>query len=184
MKRDVLLATRRLYLRRFHAADARLLFELDNDPEVMRFISKGQPTPLARIENEITPRILNYYREWPPQGFWVAHLLAADEFIGWFHLRTDKLEPSEMELGYRLKRSAWGRGLATEGSRALLERAFEVWNYHKVCARTLAINLASRRVMEKSGLLFEGEFFWGADVLPEWAEEERRAVKYSLAQHK
>jgi len=59
LKQDVLLETRRLYLRRFHAADARLLFELDNDPEVMRFISKGQPTPLARIENEITPRILS-----------------------------------------------------------------------------------------------------------------------------
>ena len=181
MKQDVLFETRRLYLRRFDAEDARLLFELDSDPQVMRFISKCEPKPLARIENEITPRILSYYRKWPPLGFWIAHLLKDDEFIGWFHLRPDKLAPAEMELGYRLKQRAWGRGLATEGSRALLERAFAEWHYHKVCARTLAINLASRRVMEKIGLLLEDEFLWGADVLPGWTEEERRAVKYSLA---
>jgi len=46
-------------------------------------------------------------------------------------------------------------------------------------ARTLAINLASRRVMEKSGLAFEGDFLWSLDVLPGWSEEERRGVKYS-----
>jgi len=154
---------------------------LDNDPEVMRFISKGQPTPPTKIENEILPRMLGYYRPWPPQSFWAAHWRATYEFIGWFHLRPDKLVPEEMELGYRLKRSAWGRGLATEGSRALLQRTFGEWGYEKVCARALAVNLASRRVMEKIGLQFEREFFWSADLLPGWSKEERRAVKYGLS---
>ena len=118
----------------------------------MRFISKGQPTPLARIEEEYLPRMLGYYRHSPPQGFWAAHLRDTEEFIGWFHLRPDKIEPQAMELGYRLKRKFWGRGLATEGSRALLGNAFGEWRYEMVCARTLAVNLASRRVMEKIGL--------------------------------
>ena len=179
LAKDILLETERLYLRRLGPEDARLLFDLDSDPEVMRFISKGQPTPLTRIENEYLPRMLDYYRESPPQGFWPAHLRANDEFIGWFHLRPDKIQPEEMELGYRLKRSVWGRGLATEGSRALLDRAFAQWAFEKVCARTLKVNLASRRVMEKSGLLFEHEFLWGLDVLPGWSEEDRRGVKYS-----
>ena len=176
---DILFETERLYLRRLWPDDARLLFELDSDPEVMRFISKGQPTPLARMQNEYLPRILSYYRSWPPQGFWIAHLRATHEFIGWFHLRPDKMQPDEMELGYRLKRGVWGRGLATEGSRALVEKAFGPWGYEKVCARTLVVNLASRRVMEKAGLSFEHEFVWGLDVLPGWSAEERRGVKYS-----
>jgi len=178
---DILFETERLYLRRLRPEDAQLLFQLDSDPEVMRFISKGQPTPLARIENEYLPRMLGYYRQSPPQGFWMAQLRASDEFVGWFHLRPDKIEPEEMELGYRLSRNVWGHGLATEGSRALLQRAFGEWGYGKVCARTLAVNLASRRVMEKVGLRFEQEFFYGVDVLPGWPENERRAVKYSLA---
>ena len=169
-----------MYFRRFRADDAPLLFELDSDPEVMRFISKGNPPPLERIKNEILPRLLAWYEQSPPQGFWAAHLHDTSDFIGFFHLRPDKIVPEEMELGYRLKRNVWGRGLATEGSRALLERAFSEWNYEKVCARTLAGNLASRRVMEKAGLTFECDFICGAEALPGWTEEERRAVKYSI----
>lgn len=178
---QILLQSERLYLRRFCQEDAPLLFALHSDPEVMRFISKGQPTSLERIENEILPTALAGYAQSPPQGIWAAHLRSSNEFIGWFHLRPDKLAPEEMELGYRLARSVWGMGLATEGSRALLERSFTDWNYPKVCARTLAINLASRRVMEKIGLRFECDFIYGEDILAGWPEEERRAVKYALA---
>ncbi len=177
----ILLETERMYFRQFRAEDAQVLFELDGDPEVMRFISKGQPTPLSKIQNEFIPRFLEYYRQSPSQGFWAAHLFRSHEFIGWFHLRPDRISPGEMELGYRLKRSVWGHGLATEGSSALLKRACSEWGYAKVCARTLAGNLASRRVMEKAGLAFEAEFYYGEDVLPGWTEAERRAVKYSTA---
>jgi RimJ/RimL family protein N-acetyltransferase len=85
-----------------------------------------------------------------------------------------------MELGYRLMRSVWGRGLATEGSQALIKKAFNEWGYGKVSARTMAIHLASRRVMEKAGLTLEGEFHYDVDVLHGWTKEERRAVKYSV----
>jgi len=170
-----------MYLRRFRADEAQLLFELDSDPEVMRLISKGQPTSMSRIQNDILPRFLAYYAQSPPRGFWAGHFLSNNEFIGWFHLRPDKIDKEEMELGYRLRRAAWGQGLATEGSRALVEGAFEKWNYPKVSARTLALNKASQRVMEKAGLKFEREFFWSAEVLPEWSEEERRGVKFALA---
>lgn len=173
------LETERMYFRQFRAEDAQLLFELDSDPEVMRFISKNQPV-LSCIQDDIIPRFISYYSQSPPRGFWAAHLREGGGFIGWFHLRPDKIAPEEMELGYRLKRSVWGRGLATEGSRALLKKAFGEWAYEKVCARTLITNLASRRVMEKAGLNFECEFIYGVDALPDWIEEERRAVKYSV----
>jgi RimJ/RimL family protein N-acetyltransferase len=177
----ILLETERMYFREFLEGDAPLLFELDGDAEVMRFISKGKPTPLAKIQNEIIPKFLNYYRQYPPQGFWAAHLRAGGDFIGWFHLRPSTLLAAEMELGYRLRRNFWGRGLATEGSRALLEKAFQEWGWEKVCAHTMAANLASQRVMEKAGLKFESEFHYDADLLHGWVEQgERRAVKYSI----
>jgi RimJ/RimL family protein N-acetyltransferase len=158
-----------------------LLFDLDSDPEVMRFISKGKPTTFGLIQTVILPRMLSQQREFPPQGFWAAHLHQTDEFIGWFHLRPDRIDVGEMELGYRLKRAAWGRGLATEGSSALVTHALGQWAYEKVCARTLAANLASQRVMEKAGLRFERQFVYAADICPDWTETERRAVKFSLS---
>jgi RimJ/RimL family protein N-acetyltransferase len=170
-----------MYLRRLCLDDAAALFELDSDPQVMRYISKGEPTPFLKLQDEILPRILGYYVHNPPQGFWGAHLIDNDEFIGWFHLRPDKITPHEMELGYRLKRHVWGKGLATEGSRALVDNAFREWNYDKLSARTLLTNLASQRVMEKAGLVREGEFTWSAEVLPGWTEEERLGVKYGLS---
>jgi RimJ/RimL family protein N-acetyltransferase len=179
-----ILKTRRLYLREFQLEDVHLLHELDSDPEVMRFITKGVPTPLEQIQKVILPRILSYYTRIPSQGCWAAHLVATEEFIGWFHLRIDKLEPEEMELGYRLKRNYWGQGLATEGSIALLNKAFGDWGHTSVCARTLIGNLASRRVMEKCRLIFQGEFFYGQDTCPGWSEDERRAVKYGITRDK
>jgi len=181
----ILLETERMYFRQFRAEDGRLLFELDSDPEVMRFISKGRPTPLAKIQNETVPRILKYYCQSPPQGFWAAQLRQTDEFIGWFSLLPGKISPEETELGYRLKRGVWNRGLATEGVQALVENAFNKWGYEKISAHTMAANLASRRVMEKAGLAFEREFFYDLDTAHDWIEEaERRAVRYSVVRDK
>ena len=177
---EELLRTERLILRRFTPQDALLLHDLDSDPQVMRFITSGRPTPLAQIETEILPRVLSYYLRTPPQGVWAAHRVSDREFIGWFHLRADKFEPSEMELGYRLKRSAWGQGLATEGSHALLRKGFSEWGHEKISARTLRNNTASRRVMEKIGMMLEGEFVYPADMTPDLPAEEREAVKYSI----
>ena len=176
-----LLETERLYLRCFTPQDGGLLYELDADPEVMRYISKGEGTSRERIEKEILPRVLGYYSHSPPRGVWAAHLRGSDEFIGWFHLRPDKLEPPDAELGYRLKRFCWGQGLATEGSRALLQKGFQEWGHARIVARALKANLASQRVMEKVGLRFEGEFHYSPEVMPGHSEEERRAVKYGLA---
>ena len=179
-----ILKTQRLYLREFQPEDAPLLYDLDSDPEVMRFITKGVPTPLDEIQNVILPRIRSYYTRVPPEGCWAAHLVATNEFIGWFHLRSDRIEPQEMELGYRLKRTSWGQGLATEGSLALLNKTFGDWGHTTVCGRTLVGNRASRRVLEKCGLLFVGEFFYGQDSCPGWTEDERRAVKYGITRDK
>ena len=176
----IVVTTDRLVLRRFTEDDAPLLHALDGDPEVMRYISRGVPTPMERIEREVLPRWLRHYEEHEHFGFYATHLRASGDFVGWFHLRPDQHAPDEMELGYRLKRSVWGQGLATEGARALVERAFTEWGVDTICARTLVDNAASQRVMQKCGLRFETTFTYPAALLPGWTEDERRAVKYSL----
>ena len=180
MSHQIIMKTTRLFLRRFTSHDAQLLFELDGDPEVMRHISRGQPTPLAVIESKILPRWLRYYDEHPHLGFWAAHKRDNHEFLGWFHLRHDRLCPNEIELGYRLKRSAWGRGYATEGAVGLITRGFADWSMDKIVARALVGNRASIQVMQKCGMRFEQFFSYSADFLPGWSATERQAVKYAI----
>ena len=155
----VFLETDRLVLRRFTEADVENLVELDSDPAVMRFITGGKPTSRDEIRNEVLPAFLAYYERYPGYGFWAAIEKSSGEFVGWFHFRPPKDgRPDEPELGYRLRRSAWGKGYATEGSRALIQKGFTELGVERVFAETMAVNAASRRVMEKAGLRFVRAF--------------------------
>ena len=64
-----------------------------------------------------------------------------------------------IDLGYRLRRSAWGNGYATEGSRALINKGFTEHGIDRVAAETMTVNLVSRRVMEKCGLTYIRTYF-------------------------
>jgi RimJ/RimL family protein N-acetyltransferase len=176
----ILLETERLRLRRFEPADVDRLVELDSDPEVMKYITYGQPTPRERYEREIIPRWLAFQETMPLLGYWAAESRAGGDVLGWFHLRPDRFDAGEQELGYRLRRDAWGQGLATEGGCALVAYGFERAGADKISARTLAANAGSRRVMEKCGLLFECDFVYPEDILADRPETERAAVKYSI----
>jgi len=177
--RDVFLETDRLVLRRFAEADVDNLVELDGDPEVMRFINGGRPTPRDEIENDVLPAFLGYYERYAGYGFWAAVERATGRFIGWFHFRpAEGAPPDEVELGYRLRRSAWGKGYATEGSRALIDKGFSELGVQRVVASTMVVNVASRRVMEKAGLRFVRTFH---QPWPDYIEgEEEGGVEYAL----
>ena len=150
---QVFLETQRLLLRRFTLADADDLVSLDAHPDVMRFVTGGVPTSREEIENEVLPAFLSYYQRYEGFGFWVAAEKATGEFLGWFHFRPrPDAVPGEIELGYRLRKSACGKGYATEGSRALIGKGFSEFGVQRVVAEAMAVNTASRRVMEKAGL--------------------------------
>jgi RimJ/RimL family protein N-acetyltransferase len=176
----ILLETERLRLRRVVPSDLDWLVELDADPEVTRYTSYSQPTSRRRYETEILPRWFAHYAATPLIGYWAAELRASGEAVGWFHLRPDRFDEGDQELGYRLKRLAWGRGYATEGGRALVAHGFGSVGAEKISARTLTRNFGSRRVMEKCGLVYERDFVWPEDVLAGRSEDERAAVKYSI----
>ncbi|MBN6037998.1 GNAT family N-acetyltransferase [Amycolatopsis sp. 195334CR] len=173
------LETERLTLRRITAADADLLVELDSDPAVMRYLTGGVPTSRERVETHFLPRMLAHAERGHGYGFFLAHEKASGEFLGWFHLRPDPDGPAdEPELGYRLRQAAWGKGYATEGSLALVEKAFTELGAKRVFATTMAVNSGSRRVMEKAGLRYARTFF------ADWADpiegSEHGEVEYSV----
>lgn len=146
---DIYLTTERLVLRWFEPHDVDNLFELDSDPEVMGFLTGGRPTTRETVERTLHDRC----DRGAGYGRWAAE--ANGEFIGWFALsRDEKTPPHEAELGYRLRREAWGKGYASEGSRALLHKAFTELGTRRVWAETMFVNTRSRQVMERIGLRF------------------------------
>jgi len=176
---EVFLETERLILHRFTEDDVDNLFVLDNDPEVMRFLTGGRPTPREKIRDEVLPRFLHYYERFAGFGCWAAIEKSTGEFLGWFEFRPPEgSRPGEVEFGYRLRRSAWGKGYATEGARALIHKGFTKLGVRRVRAETMAVNLASRRVMEKSGLTFVRTFHqeWSDPI----AGAEHGEVEYAL----
>ncbi|WP_374368855.1 GNAT family N-acetyltransferase [Dongia sp.] len=120
--------------------------ELERDPEVMRFLNGGHAVDHDRVDPNATflmPRGTEPY-------VWTARRTGNGAFVGWFCLwpENDKLA----ELGYRLRRTEWGQGFASEGAAALVNWGFSSGGYDKIVATTMAVNLASRRVMEKIGM--------------------------------
>jgi RimJ/RimL family protein N-acetyltransferase len=176
----VFLETDRLVLRRFIESDVDDLVELDADPDVMRFVSGGPPTRREEFENDLMPRYLWYYEQFAGYGFWAAIERSTGDFIGWFHFRPAESSPSdEPELGYRLRKSFWGKGYASEGARALICKGFAELGVRRVVADTMVVNAASRHVLEKCGLTVVRIFF------PPWPVpiegDEHGHVEYALS---
>jgi RimJ/RimL family protein N-acetyltransferase len=177
---DVFLETGRLLLRRFTEDDVDNLVELDGDPQVMRYVTGGRTTPREEIRDDYLPAFLSYYRRYRGYGFWAAVEKSGGEFLGWFHFRPPPEDglPDEPELGYRLRRCAWGNGYGTEGSRALIDKGFAELGTRRVFARTMAVNAASRRVMEKAGLIHVRTFH--QDLPYKIEGDEHGGVEYAL----
>ena len=173
----VLLTTARLRLRRFTMADVPHLVELDSDPEVMRFLTGGRPTPLATVRDEQLPGFSASTTGIRGSAAGPREDTVDGAFLGWF-----ALDPSDdgagPELGYRLRRAAWGRGLATEGARALVGHAFDTPGVRRVWAQTMAVNVRSRAVLAKAGLRYVRTFHldWADPI----AGTEQGEVEYEL----
>ena len=176
----IILKTPRLVIRQFTEDDVDNLFNLNSDPEVMRYLTGGRPTPREEIRDRLIPFHLSVYGRLDRLGTWAAESTATGEFLGWFHFRpghgSDDI--TNIELGYRLRRSSWNKGYATEGSRALVTMGFTGLGVGRVFALTMTANTASRRVMEKCGLtLVRTTPYEGAEVI-EGAEHGE--VEYAL----
>jgi RimJ/RimL family protein N-acetyltransferase len=183
---ETYLETERLVLRHFTADDAELLIELDSDPAVMRYLTGGEPTAPEVIREQYLPNILAGYEKWDHRFGVVAAYEKGDgaggdrgAFIGWFILRPKAEGPvDEVELGYRLRQAAWGKGYATEGSRALIRKAFTELGVRLIWADTMFVNAGSRHVMEKLGMRHVDTYF---PELPPIEGAEHGEVRYELS---
>lgn len=139
----------RLIFREFRDEDLLELAALLADPQVMRYSWQG-PHDLDSSRG-VVAEFQKTYRE---LGFgkWALSLRATGEFVGYCGLERCVIKDvNEIELGYRLKTRFWGQGLASEAAGAVLRHAFEIVRLPYVIAFLEPANVASVRVLEKSG---------------------------------
>ena len=147
--------TARLRLREHDPADAPVMASLFNDIEVVRgTLSVPFPYTEANAREWIAGLKPARVHEGKPTSFAVT-LRDGGVFVGSAGLNVDAAH-RRAELGYMYGRAFWGRGYATEACRALLAYAFETLGLHIVYASHWGWNAASARVLEKSGMRFEG----------------------------
>ena len=168
-----------MILREITMEDDKNVFELDSDPEVMRFLTNGKPSSMEDVRRVLTRTQSLHKKHSGKFGFWAAIEKKSDKFMGWFHFRPSKEDPENVkriELGYRLKKEYWGKGFATEGSLALIKKGFEELGVEEVFAATMKKNLASQKVMEKAGLVFSREY-----IDTRFPESKELDVEFSLS---
>jgi RimJ/RimL family protein N-acetyltransferase len=170
------LATERLILREWRAEDREPFARMNADPAVMEFM----PTVLTRAESEaLVDRVEAHFAA---RGFgpWAAELRETGEFIGYVGLWTPAFEAHFtpcIEIGWRLAKEHWGKGLATEGARAVMEHALGELGLKDLVSFTSVQNARSRRVMEKIGMTHNPADDFDHPVLPE-GHSLRRHVLY------
>jgi ribosomal-protein-alanine N-acetyltransferase len=171
---SIVLKTKRLQLRPFAIEDTINLYNLDRDPDARKYLPAKIPaTPddyIALIQSHF-----RYYQSYASLGFWAVEERENNTFVGSICLRpaldfplADELQYThdEYELGYRLRTAIWGKGYATELSRALIDRAFTELQLPNIVAATSIENIASWKVMEKVGMRRVGEYILSDDPIP------------------
>ncbi|HTW09860.1 MAG TPA: GNAT family N-acetyltransferase [Acidimicrobiales bacterium] len=150
--------------------DVDQLVVLDSDPEVMRYLTGGKPSSRSDVERLVAKALGSRWMGWERE---------TGEFVGWFAARAT--HEDEYELGYRLVRQHWGRGLATEGTLTVMNEVFSAREAKRVWAQTMAVNKRSRRVMERCGLKYVRTFQLSWDDPIEGTEQGE--VEYELSRH-
>lgn len=140
--------TERLLLRAMSTDDANAFFELNSDPDVMRFTGEA---PLASREQ--AEMAIRNYPDFETVGYgrWGCFTREEEVMIGFCGLKYLP-ELDAVDLGYRFLPPYWGRGLATEACRACVKFGFEILALEKIVALVLPENKASIRVLEKIGM--------------------------------
>ncbi len=146
------LRTKRLWLRQWRESDCVPFAAMNADPVVMEHF----PSTLTSDQSgEFVDRMTAHLDEhgW---GLWATEVVDTGEFIGFIGLWAAGFDPFKseelVEVGWRLTRSAWGNGYATEGARAALAHAFDVLGLTELVSFTSATNIRSQAVMERIGM--------------------------------
>jgi len=151
---NIVIETNRLLLRTFTEDDAVLIYELNLDPDVIRYTHdpiKDLVHAAEILEKVIIPQYALYNH-----GRWAVHVKATLEFLGWCGLKY-LAELNEIDLGYRFKKEGWGKGYATEAAYASIQYGFEKIGLQRIVARAEIDNIGSWKVLEKCGMTYIGD---------------------------
>lgn len=149
--------TERLLLRQWRATDRAPFAALNADAKVMRHF----PAPLTRAQSDAFAERCQREIEDHGWGSWASECRDTRTFIGFVGLRAvhaDLPFAPGVEIGWRLARAYWGRGLATEGARAALRVGFERLGLDDIVSFTAAVNLRSWALMERLGMRHVDDF--------------------------
>jgi len=132
--------------------DADLLFQLDQDSAVMKYINGGKLSSREQIESISLPRMKSYTNQAKGWGLWKVTLTETAEFFGWILVRpmdyfSDKPQYQNLELGWRFNRKSWGKGYATEAASALKHAIIQKGDVSKLTAIAMEDNRASLKIM-------------------------------------
>ncbi len=155
--------TERLIMRDLLPQDAAAMFVLDSDAEVHTYLGSHPVTTIEQVSSAI-----DYIRAQYQQngiGRWAVIEKETGNFIGWSGLKLVNDHPingrmGHYDLGYRFVRSAWGKGYATETALASIQYAWGVLQLKELFAIADVKNVASRRVLEKVGMIQDGTFLY------------------------
>ena len=139
--------TDRLILREFEITDAEPMFELNSDPDVLRYTGD---TPFESVE--ATKDFLLKYPDYRKSGYgrWAMVPKQDNSFIGWCGIKLN--EEGFTDLGFRIFKTEWNKGYTTEAARASLEYGFKNLGIKEIIGRAAEENKASIRVLEKIGM--------------------------------
>lgn len=161
--------TERLILREILPSDIEGMFELDSDPEVHKYLGNKPVTDRGKIID-----IINFVRQqYIDNGIGRFAIIdkKTNEFIGWTGIKfvTDLTNNHQnyYDLGYRLIRRFWGKGIATEAAIASLEYAFNKLNAKEVYAAASCENIGSNKILQKIGMNFIETFYY-EDIKCNW----------------
>ena len=151
MRRFDVVTTDRLVMRRWREGDREPFAELNGDPETLVFF----PATLTRAESDaLVDRMESDFEE-RGYGLWAVEVIDGPKFIGYVGLWDAFFEAPftpAVEVGWRLARSAWGNGYATEGAKAAVTYGFEKIGLTEIVSFTATQNVRSRAVMERIGM--------------------------------
>jgi len=170
------ITTDRLYLKEISWDDLADIHELHSYPQVDRYNTLGIPKDIEATREVIRPLIDAQKTDPRKSYFWKIVLKDSDEFIGiaGMNLSLDKFRLGE--IYYKLLPARWGNGYATEVAKALIKAGFEDFKLHKVEAGVATENIASVKVLEKSGMIREGLRRKILPIRGEWKDNYHYAI--------
>ncbi|MFG2527083.1 GNAT family N-acetyltransferase [Streptomyces sp. NPDC048516] len=171
------LRTERLLLRAWRPSDLAPWAAMNADPEVRRYF----PEVLTQEQSEASIARFQAALDERGWGWWALEVRATGEFIGFTGLDPvdEDMSFTGVETGWRLARSAWGHGYATEAARAALSFGFTTLGLPEIVAVTTATNLRSQAVMRRIGMTHDPAFDFDDPGVPDGPL--RRNVVYRVS---